>query len=122
MTSHGGGVEWKRRRKERLRSGPAYLDATGTVRRLRALVACGWSFGHLSTEAGFTRRQWAWGISRQSVVTRDTAVRVKQMYERLWNLSPPCGTPRERASMVRALTVARANRWAKPMEWDDSTI
>ncbi|MGY1439481.1 hypothetical protein [Streptomyces reniochalinae] len=64
------------------------IDATGTRRRLQALVAIGWPFGHMARHAGIRQRPVA-ELARAKHVTRRTAQRVETTYRQLCRLDPP---------------------------------
>jgi plasmid maintenance system antidote protein VapI len=87
------------------------VDATGTIRRLQALMAMGWSGGKISAELGWHNEQLqrvrAGGHSQ---VTARTAIRVRDLFDRLWDIDG--GDKRARGTAIR-------NGWALPMEWDD---
>ena len=95
-----------------LNRGPLLIDATGTRRRLQALAARGWSSDDLGARLGVTGaavRQWTY----RTRVQRDTAVKVADLYDELWD-QPGC----------RTKTAARAAKrgWAVPLAWDDDEI
>lgn len=105
--------EWrlynKRRREGRQPS--EFVDATGSVRRVRALVALGWNFRALAREAGYSvRTVQDLGYARRSRITRHTARWVADLYERL------SATP---GGSKYALTVAGRYGWVPPLAWDD---
>lgn len=108
-------------RKQRYLHGPAWVDATGTRRRLQALAAVGWSPARVSAELGFSRT-WAQKLTTVGRVHRVNAALVADVYERLWNAAPPQGTAGERLSMLRALSAARKAGWPPPLAWDDNSI
>lgn len=92
-----------------------WVDSIGTVRRLQALTAAGWSSAELGRQAGMTRcalnrlRAYVDGTGRVRRVTHD---RVAYMYDRLWHVTP---TGRYQARSERH--AARAG-WAAPWQWD----
>lgn len=92
----------------------ALTDSTGTVRRVRALIAVGHSQQTLSDEVGcaFTYvTSLAYG--RRPTVTMALARSVKQAYDKL---SMTMG------SSVRGRLKARRLGWHGPLAWDDDTI
>lgn len=95
------------------------VDATGTVRRFRALACLGWSFQAVSERAGIGRGR---DIASRTTVTRTTAAAVAAIYDELWATPPRVATREER--IVVAKTKARALRegWAPPLAWDDDDI
>lgn len=103
-----------RKRLREHRHAPLLVDATGTVRRMRALAAIGWSPAalapHLNTSPA--RVQGIRG-GYHPTVTRETATRVAAVYDQL------SGTPGPSAS-----TRGWATRygWAPPPLWDGLNI
>jgi hypothetical protein len=101
----------KRRRHEMRNGSPRRVPALGTQRRIRALMALGWSSTALATEGGWSSNREVQNLlyARQYVY-RQTARRVSELYERL------CMT--EGPSPVTRLHAER-NGWPKPLAWDD---
>ena len=96
-------------------------DATGTRRRLQALVTIGWSQGQLARRLGMTRSNFG-GMLRRGQVTASTARAVTQLYDELWDKPPAAVTPRARAIASGARKYARDRGWAPPLAWDDHAI
>lgn len=94
------------------------VDATGTRRRLQALVALGWTFGQLATELERTVSNLKRTL-RTHWVTADTAVRVAAVYERLWDSRPDQSSPSSRAAANAARAHAREHGWPPPLAWND---
>lgn len=95
----------------------ALIDATGTRRRIQALVAMGWSFTALSPEIGIHSRPLG-DMARTKWVTAGSARKVKTAYKRLLHFTPEqCGVH----SQARALAkrVAAREGWVPPGAWDD---
>jgi DNA-binding CsgD family transcriptional regulator len=95
----------------------ALIDATGTRRRVQALVAMGWSFTALGPEFDMHPRPLS-DIARAERVTVATARKVKTAYKRLIHFTPEqCGVH----SQARALAkrVAAREGWVLPGAWDD---
>jgi hypothetical protein len=90
-----------------------YLDGTGTRRRLRALVAIGWSLPQLAERVGGHRKWLQRVVTTDVQVHADTAHAVRQLYERLWNMPGPS---------QRARAWARERGWAPPMAWDEDAL
>lgn len=97
------------------------IDATGTVRRLRALVARGWSQAKLADRLGILPHNFPLTINAERVTVR-TARAVRAMYDELWDQAPPEDSHRLKISVSRARNYARDRGWAPPMAWDDDTI
>lgn len=99
----------------------ARVDGTGTRRRLQALIANGWPQMRLGHELGIKHHRLIWDHVRQDVVAADTARKVRDLYERLWNVDPAIrGVSPRFASEARARAVA--NGWVPPAAWDDDYI
>lgn len=98
--------------------GATLIDATGTHRRLQALVAIGWPTAELSRRLG-KRPGYLDALLAQQKVSRTVVVSVSSLYEQLWDCPPPAGSERERAAAARARAHAQKQGWAPPMAWDD---
>ncbi|TVL89817.1 hypothetical protein [Streptomyces sp. SAJ15] len=93
---------------------PRYTDATGTVRRLRALVVMGHSMASIAVRIGFhpnALSHLAHGAYPRVCVT--TAESVARVY-RQWVLVP--------GSSVRSRNHAARQGWHGPLAWDTDTI
>ena len=103
----------KRLRKARGVTAPhASVDATGTRRRLHALMATGWSYEHLADRLGVTPpavRQWC----NREQVKPSTVATVRALYEELWRVPGPSEHARRRAA---------ARGYLPPLWWDDDRI
>lgn len=96
------------------------VDATGTRRRLQALVAGGWPQQHLAAELGMTPSNFGRTISSEQVIVR-TARAAREVYDRLWN-ADPLEHGASQGGITRARQRAAANGWAPVGAWDDDTI
>lgn len=97
------------------------IDATGTLRRLQALVAIGWSQSRLGREIGVEPGNFN-RVIRSPQCTVGTAKAVRALYDRAWN-QPQTGTDwHSKAAASRARNYAKAHGWAPPLAWDDETI
>jgi len=99
----------------------ALTGITGTRRRLQALVATGWSQARLAGELGLTGANFG-AMMRCDQVTAGTARAVSELYDRLWNQSPPGHDQRTRIAASRARNYAAARGWVPPLAWDDDVI
>lgn len=99
----------------------ARVDGTGTRRRLQALIANGWPQKRLGIEMGIKHHRLIWDHVRQDVVAVDTVLRVKDLYERLWNVDPIARGVSPRF-IAEAKARAVANGWVPPGAWDDDYI
>jgi hypothetical protein len=92
------------------------VAATGTRRRLQALVAVGWPLDKLAARLGRSSA----GLRRSMLsdsVTAQTAWDVSALYEQAWNLRPPQATDQRAADSSRAFAAERG--WLPPLAWDD---
>lgn len=96
------------------------IDATGTHRRLQALVAAGWPQHHLAAALGWTDTNFS-ALLQQKRVTVRTARAVRELYDQMWRLDP-----REHGVDTKAYSRARNHAahcdWAPVGAWDDDTI
>lgn len=103
--------------RQHFNTGPALIDATGTVRRLRALVALGHSQVRIGAKLCVTgARVSQLCRGRSKLVFRETAAKVIDLYNEWWDVVP---TDRG-ANAARAY--ARSQAWGSPLAWDDETI
>jgi hypothetical protein len=94
------------------------VPALGAHRRLRALVAVGYSQSRLAAELSVERANFG-AMMRSEEVHAATDRAVGRLYERLWNTPPPQTTPFEVAAVTRARRYAAERGWPPPMAWDD---
>ena len=94
------------------------VDATGTRRRLQALIAIGWPAELLADQLGRRPNSLSRSMTAASVTAR-TAQDVATLYERLWNSRPPRMTSAQRATADAAQAHAAARGWLPPLAWDD---
>ncbi|MBV9023351.1 MAG: hypothetical protein JO362_06060 [Streptomycetaceae bacterium] len=96
------------------------IDATGTRRRLQALIAAGWPQAQLAVRMGMSPGNFGATIGRERVVVR-TARAVQALYDELWRADPrEHGVDNQAYS--RARNHARVNGWAPVGAWDDERI
>lgn len=96
------------------------MDSTGTVRRLRALVAGGWPQAHIGRQLGISPGNFTATISAERVTVR-TALAVRGLYGRLWAVDPHTAGASP-GGVTRARRYALAHAWAPGAAWDDDTI
>jgi len=99
--------------------GPAPLegsevDATGSMRRIQALVAIGWSFAQLAPRLGFYVTDLGLIANGRRVHVRGTTAEAIARGYRYWARIPGPG--------VRARNEARRRGWVGPAAWDETTI
>ena len=100
------------------RAANSHVDATGTRRRLQALVAVGWAQAWLARELYRSPANLRRSMTSESVTAR-TAQLVNDMYERLWDAPPPRQTIAQRNASDAARAQATNHRWLPPLAWDD---
>lgn len=97
---------------------PGIIDATGTIRRLQALAAIGWSGPELGARLGYRPSNAAQRVAdlrnpRSGRVFATSARAVAALYERLSGTPGPSDKTRARA---------HAAGWAPPLLWEDADI
>lgn len=104
----------KKRRWEQHVGNPRRVDATGTRRRIQALMRLGWSTPELARQGGWSNERDVQNLlyARQFVF-RETAQRVADLYERLSGTLGPSAYTRDRAER---------SRYAPPLAWDEGSI
>lgn len=104
---------------ERL-GGAVSVDATGTRRRLQALVAAGWPQAQLADRLGMHRSNFG-TMLRSEQVFASTERAARKLYDALWKQDPrDSGVDAQAYS--RARNHAAARQWAPVGAWDDDTI
>ncbi|WP_134324691.1 hypothetical protein [Cumulibacter soli] len=100
----------------------ARVDATGTTRRIQALVAIGWSGARLADRIGVQRSNFTpllHGTRDVLVATRRVII---DLYEELWDQAPPADERHDRISVSRSKNYAARMGWVPPLAWDDDAI
>jgi lambda repressor-like predicted transcriptional regulator len=92
------------------------IDATGSRRRIQALVAIGWPMRELAERIGVTPANLA-AVLRRPAVTGHTAKLVADLYDQLSMTVPADGEATHRARLRAA-----RNGWQPPLAWDDESI
>ncbi|MFF3247383.1 hypothetical protein ACFYWY_27515 [Streptomyces sp. NPDC002870] len=96
----------------------AFVDATGTWRRIRALVSVGWPKVHIARALGSHGQ----GLQlHEHLVLASTARRVAELYDTWWDADPTQHGV-QTAQVGRARRYASSRGWAPPMAWDDDTL
>ena len=92
-----------------------YVDATGSQRRLQALVAIGWTTREITRRLGGRDHGTVCDITsaNKRSIRRATADKVKAIYDELWDKPGP--------SRISAQRAAKRG-WVVPLAWDDDTI
>jgi AraC-like DNA-binding protein len=94
------------------------VDATGTRRRLQALIAIGWTPELLAAELGRRPSSLLRSMASPSVTAR-TAADVANLYQELENTTPSQATSETRAAADAARAHAASQCWLPPLAWDD---
>lgn len=94
------------------------VDATGTRRRIQALMCLGWSQSALERRSGIQQKVLSDHLYRDYVSTRSRD-RIAELYEQLSHLIPPTENAGQRISVNKARAYARRHGWAPPLAWDD---
>ncbi|MFI0914362.1 hypothetical protein [Streptomyces abikoensis] len=92
------------------------LQATGTQRRIQALVAAGWPLAHIDRQAGASYGQ-SGRVIRQPIVFAPTARALSQTYQDLRRKHPEKHGV-SRAAAQRARKWAASQQWPSPKYWD----
>lgn len=107
------------RTRQYLAGGRLVIDATGTKRRLRALMALGWTGPQLDAAMGRAPTFTAKLLCRSPRVNRVTADLVATVYEQLSMRLPDDEPAPNRQLINRTRNQARRKGWAPPLAWDD---
>lgn len=91
----------------------ARVDGTGTMRRLRALMAIGYSGKQIGDRLNITTAN-LWPLVRgRKHVHGATARKVADLYDELWD---------QPGNRRKSINLALARGWALPLAWDDDEI
>ena len=93
----------------------AYVDATGTRRRLQALAVNGWSSYYLAERLGHAHPDTVQEIRKGRTLTirLRTKDAIGVLYEELWDKPGP---------NLRAANLAKKKGWLPALAWDDDLI
>jgi transcriptional regulator with XRE-family HTH domain len=97
------------------------VDATGTRRRIQALVTIGWSQSRIGELLGMAPGNFNRTIKADRVQAA-TARKVKEVYEELWDQPQTETDWRSKISASRSRNYAKEHGWLPPLAWDDETI
>lgn len=102
---------------------PGALDPRRTPsarRKVRALVALGWSMSKLGDRLGISQPGNACTlITGDRTMTSGTVDKIEALYDELSMTLPPERTPGERGSANRARNYAKAHGWLPPLALED---
>jgi hypothetical protein len=100
---------------------PQRVDATGTRRRIQALIVMGWPQQRLAVLLGRTGGGTLNELTKAEHVYATTADAVRRLYAALHAADPEThGVPRISAERTRAYS--RRKGWYSPLAWDADTI
>lgn len=97
------------------------VDASGTRRRLQALMWMGWTLSQISEEAGVYRTTLSKAMTADVVQFR-IAEAIRNVYDRLWDREPPAPNSDARRRVACVKTEARRRGYLPPAAWDDDLI
>lgn len=96
------------------------IDATGTRRRVQALMRLGWPQRAMAQHAGIRERQLSHVLQGERLTARMARV-VAGVYDDLWNKTPEHhGVTLHAAHQTRVTALRRG--YVGPLAWDDDTI
>lgn len=97
------------------------IDSTGTLRRLQALAAIGWSQAELGARLNIKQQNLS-VLMTQPRCSVGFARKVQALYDRLWDQRPVGRDKWETAAITKARKHAERKGWLPPLAWDDDTI
>lgn len=102
----------------------ANVPSIGARRRLRALVALGWTQSELARRVGLTRAAFYRMIHTgpETAMHAATVRRAREVYAELSMTPPPMGTARARYDAEVARETARRHGWKPPLALDDDRL
>lgn len=113
-------ADWMRHyRTRQYLSGDLTVDGTGTRRRVRALMAAGWSTVQIDARVGKRRTYTANLLLATGPIRRTTADLYRQAFESMCHESPPTTTRYERQRVTRLRNQAARDKWPTADQWLD---
>lgn len=100
----------------------ARVDATGSIRRIRALVALGWSQSKLAALLGIRASNFHFASGRRVTCTHGHAQAIARLYDDLSMQLPPEDNHRDRIAATRARRSAKVRGWLPPLALDDERL
>ena len=93
----------------------AYIDATGSRRRLQALAVNGWSTRSLAAQLGHNHPTTVQDITagKTPTIRLRSMEAIRDLYEQLWDQPGPS---------ARTAAIAKAKGWLPALAWDDDLI
>lgn len=102
-------------------AGGVPVDSIGVRRRLRALVALGWSIQRLADESGIEHQAFRRAMRGERVSATTYRV-VASLYERIGDRPPVERNFSEKQSASRSRNHAARAGWAVPAAWDEEAL
>lgn len=100
----------------------ARVDATGTRRRIQALVCLGYSVNYLGERLGILSSNMHTMLHHRGEVTVRTVKAVEELYDELSMTPNQPADHYRRGAATRARNYAAAMGWVPPLGWDEDTI
>lgn len=98
----------------------ANTDNLGSIRRLRALVAMGWSQSRLARRLDMDPANIGPIIRGDRFeILVSTTKRIEVLFNELWDQAPPAATHHQKISVSRSKAYAKAHGWVTAAAWDD---
>jgi transcriptional regulator with XRE-family HTH domain len=96
------------------------IDGTGSMRRLQALVAMGWTNKDIADRLG-VKEAWVHSllIGRRPKVYVRTYRRIFELHRDLWDQQPPEDTVEQQTKVLRAQRRAAKLGYVSTLAWDD---
>lgn len=85
-------------------------------------MAIGWPLKWLGEQAGLSQQAISQLLWERLKVSRPMDRKIRDLYERLWNVKPVGTNPAERMSISRTINRAKALGYEVPLAWDDDEI
>jgi hypothetical protein len=105
----------------RVRPSSGMVDATGTHRRIQALVALGWTRTQLAERLGVQATNLDAMLGKPRVRAATEAA-TSALYSEMWDKLPPEDTPLQVKWARRSRDDAAAKGWPPPLAWDDRQL
>ncbi|WP_067198885.1 hypothetical protein [Microbacterium sp. XT11] len=94
------------------------IAASGTHRRLQALVVAGWSMSKLANLLGLDPSNFSTFMQRDTVLV-STWIAVRDLFDELWDQEPPHAEWRDKIAFSRSQRYAKLHGWLPALAWDD---
>lgn len=94
------------------------VPSLGARRRVEALMFMGWSAALIEQHTGMGDRYLMNAVTKP-LIEDTTHQRIVEVFDRLWNQSPPLTDKFSRGSYTRTRKLARERGWVGPLHWSD---